>query len=257
MPALRLHGIFVACANPGGGNGHDGGTSIRARRLLDAGVLSRFLHDLRNARLAASRVPPGPRAPARPRRHVLLAGDSLALGVGAHTASAAFAGRIAAEFDGVAIERIARVGARSANLKGQLAAAARRRYDAILITIGGNDIIRFTRRADFERALRGALRAARAMSRTVIVTTSANVGSAPLFPWPLSTLLGRRSLAFRDLMRGTCRSEGVTCVNYIFEGRNVFGDAAFAADKVHPSDDAYGACYEMLKRGSPLSRALR
>jgi lysophospholipase L1-like esterase len=222
--------------------------------------LVRFPAAIGRARRLAHRVPPLPPRPAQPERRVLIAGDSLALGVGARSPQSPFAARIAAEFPAVGVDSVARVGARAADLAAQLERAPQSRYDAILITIGGNDVIRLTRWGRLSRGLNTGLALARRMADLVIAATSANVGGAPLFPWPLCALFDRRSRALRALMAQACRAHDAVMVNYIFDREeDPFGrDSAryYAADRVHPTDAAYAACYEMLKRGAPLERVL-
>src|SRR5688572_14853242 len=222
--------------------------------------LVRFPAAIRRARRHAHRVPPLPPRPARPQRRVLLAGDSLALGVGARSPRSPFAWQIATEFPGVALDNVASVGARAAELAAQLELAPHTRYDAVIITIGGNDVIRLTRRERLRFGLERGLAQARRMAELVIAATSANVGGAPLFPWPLCTLYDRRSRALRAIMAQACRAHGAVMVNYVFDkDEDPFGRETgryYAADKVHPSDAAYTACYEMLKRGAPLERVL-
>jgi lysophospholipase L1-like esterase len=222
--------------------------------------LVQFPAAIGRARRLANRVPPLPPRPTEPERRVLIAGDSLALGVGARSPHSPFGARIATEFPAVGVDSVAQVGARAAEVAAQLESAPRRRYDAVIITIGGNDIIRLTPRSRLSRALGNALARARRMADLVVAATSANVGGAPLFPWPLNALFDRRSRELRALMAQACRAHDVVMVNYIFDmEEDPFGRDAgryYAADRVHPSDAAYAACYEMLKRGAPLERVL-
>jgi lysophospholipase L1-like esterase len=193
-------------------------------------------------------------------RRVLLAGDSLALGVGARSPRSAFAGQIAAEFPGAMVDRVARVGARAADLGRQFDAAAHARYDVVIVTIGGNDVIRLTPRARLRHQLGRGLARACAMANLVIATTSANVGGAPLFPWPLSALFDRRSRMLRAVMSEVCHAHGAVLVNFVFDRKDDpfrrESGRYYADDGVHPSDAAYALCYALLKRGAPLKQAL-
>ena len=81
---------------------------------------------------------------AQPARRVLIIGDSLAVGCGASRPEESIAGLIAQEFPDVTIVNRARNGARTAEATAQLRVDGDARYDAILISVGGNDVLRRT-----------------------------------------------------------------------------------------------------------------
>lgn len=194
-------------------------------------------------------------------KRVLIAGDSVALGVGAGSSRETFAGRIARDFPAARVVNAASNGARVRDLTAQLQRESRQRWDVVLIVISGNDILRFTRLPAFRRALRSALRAALAMSRLVILATSANPANAPIFFWPLDRLLDRRSRAIRGIMAEESRAAGVELVMFNRDrDRDVFARRprlAYARDRVHPSALSYSVCYGILKRRTSLARQLR
>jgi len=194
-------------------------------------------------------------------KRILIAGDSVALGVGAGSARETFAGRIARDFPGAQVLGAASNGARARDLVAQLAPHAHRRWDVVLMVISGNDILRFTRLAAFRTALRSALRAALGMSRLVILATSANPANAPVFFWPLDRVLDRRSRAVRRIMAEESRAAGVELVMFNRErSRDVFARRprfAYAGDRIHPSALSYSVCYGILKRRTSLARQLR
>lgn len=193
-------------------------------------------------------------------RHCLLLGDSVALGLGASAPERTLAGQLRHDFSEVNVECRAQAGARGRDLGRQLAEARHQRYAAIIISIGGNDIVRGTPAADFHDALGRALRDCRGRSHCVIVANCANLGGAPLFLWPIRWWLDARSRGFRRLMRALCPALGAQFVNYCMDAEeDIFRHAPerfYAPDRIHPSDYAYRLSYLYLNRATPLAAAL-
>jgi lysophospholipase L1-like esterase len=226
---------------------------------LTAARLTDFFLTVRRAHRYSERAVRFERRLESPRCRVLILGDSTAVGLGSASVEASVAGRLAREFPDASVENHAEVGARVANVIDQLAAASGR-FDAVLIAVGGNDVIRGTPESRVRSGLDTVLVRAREMSRFVIVANSANVGNAPLFGWPFNLLLTRRSLRLRRLFAQVCRQHRVRFVNFTYRGhRDEFArlrDEYFAEDGLHPNADAYGYCYMVLKRRSALIRVL-
>ena len=121
---------------------------VTALALLGAAMVTwRWLHftrcmrlgdELANAALAfeCCAAESGPR--------VLILGDSIAVGCGAACPEDSIAGQISQEFPHVTIVNRARNGARTAETLAQLSADPHPAYDAILINVGGNDILKRT-----------------------------------------------------------------------------------------------------------------
>jgi lysophospholipase L1-like esterase len=161
---------------------------------------------------------PGHRPP-EPVRRILIVGDSTAVGIGASAPTETLVGHIAAQFPATAVENHARAGARAAHMKPQLALAEKSKYDAVLIAVGGNDVLRGTPRDAFRIALDEAMRQACTLSDIVIVVNCPNIGAAPLFPWPLNVILSRRSLRYRATFEAVCAGHPVEFVNFTYELR--------------------------------------
>jgi lysophospholipase L1-like esterase len=198
--------------------------------------------------------------PPKAERHVLIVGDSTAVGIGASSPAETLVGYIAAQFASTTLENHARMGARAHDMPTQLGAAQRPRYDAVLMAVGGNDILRGTEPNAFQKALDDALRQACALSEIVILVNCPNIGAAPLFPWPVSTILSRRSLRYRATFEAVCAGHPVDFVNFTYapkddpfrRARSVY----FASDGLHPTSEAYRLCFERLKTLTRLPRAL-
>ena len=202
---------------------------------------------------------PGHRPP-KPVRRVLVVGDSTAVGIGATSPSETLVGHIVAQFPLTHVENHARMGARAHDMPTQLGLAEEARYDAVLIAVGGNDILRGTPRPAFQASLEQALARACALSEIVILVNCPNIGAAPLFPWPLTAILSRRSLRYRATFETVCAGHPVDFVNFTYEpkldpfrrARSVY----FASDGLHPTGAAYALCFERLKSATRLLSVL-
>lgn len=191
---------------------------------------------------------------------LLLLGDSLAVGIGAGSPERTLGGQLARDFAGLGIECRARVGARAHDLPSQLEAASRDHYRAIVVCIGGNDVLRTTPLQAFGERLAQALAQCRARSSCLIVTNCANLGGAPLFFWPWNRWLDARSLRVRQVMARVCRRQDACFVNFCLErNADVFRrhpKRFFSADGIHPSAYAYRLCYLHIVRQARLGERL-
>lgn len=188
----------------------------------------------------------------RPTR-LLVVGDSTGVGLGSGTAAQSLQGRLLRDFDGAEVVNRSQVGARVADVAGQLAPLHRagERFDFALVVVGGNDILRMTplgRLFDDARTMLGALRP---VACKAVWMGSADVGIAPCFIPPFSWALSHRSRQATRRLGDAAREAGVGFIDFVdhplsadFRRRRA---RYFAADGVHPSGFAYGRCYEVLK----------
>ena len=199
-----------------------------------------------------------PVAEAAPR--VLIIGDSLAVGCGAARPEESIAGLIAQDFPDVAVVNRARNGARTAEATAQLRMDGDVRYDAILISVGGNDVLRRTPFHLLPPQVERLFREARQRSDCVICTTTPNVGLVPAFFPPISWWLTRRSREVRDLFDAAARRHGAHYVNFFHpRATDPFSrewKRYFAADRLHPSGECYRYVYTRLREATPLVSAL-
>ncbi len=215
--------------------------------------LTLFAAAVSTARRAAARVPPQPPRSASPCA-LLLLGDSLAVGIGARSPAHTLSGQLFREFDHFDIECRAAVGARVDDLPVQLALASRKHYQAIVICIGGNDIVHATPLPSFRERLARALDLCAQRSVCVVVANCANLGGAPLFFWPWSRWLDKRSLQIRQTMARLCPAHRARFVNFCLEPeRDIFRrhpGRYFSPDGIHPTNYAYRLCYlHLVRRG--------
>lgn len=193
-------------------------------------------------------------------RHLLVVGDSTAVGTGATSPRDSVAGRLAARFPGLAVVNMARDGARMVDVVGQLEAAPERSYDAVLIQAGGNDILGFTPLKRLRRDAVGAMERARRRASCVVMMSTGDVGTAPAFPAPVGWLLSARTQAVRNVL---ITAAGETGIGYVDLYRPPAEDPFlrdpgryYARDGLHPSAAGYDLWLEQLLANSDLGDGL-
>ena len=184
--------------------------------------------------------------------HMLVAGDSLAVGVGATDNHFSLAGRIGRDYPQAAITNIAKSGSKFADLEAQLAPQTRAHYDLIFITIGANDITGRTPYADVEASLRRMLSQTDILGSKTILLTAGDVGLSPAFLWPLSTYFGARTRAVRKIFMSEIAQHAQAHYVDLFRKKkdeifNTNIPRYYAADRFHPSADGYAVWYALLK----------
>ncbi|HWH73634.1 MAG TPA: GDSL-type esterase/lipase family protein [Methylibium sp.] len=198
---------------------------IRRRLLLAAGTAALLAGCGRRAPKAA-RLPDGAR--------VLALGDSLTFGQGA-APEQAWPAQLAARSGWTVV---------NAGLNGDTAAGAQarlgpllaaERYDAVLVGIGGNDMLRGLPREQTVAALRALLRAAQAHTAHVgLLATPA--------PAALRAALGRLSDA--PFYAELADEEGVLLLPDLYA--EVLSDAALRSDTIHANAAGYARIAERL-----------
>lgn len=198
--------------------------------------------------------------PDEARASLLVVGDSTAVGTGASTPGQSVVGGIARALPRLSIANLGEDGARFADVAEQLANAPARRYDAVLILAGGNDVIRFTTEAVLRETVARTLERAKQLAPLVIVMPAGNVGNAPFFFPPVTWLMSARARTMHAIVRDAAQREGIVYVDlYKPRSEDPFAlqpKRMHAADGLHPSDDGYAQWRETLFAQSPLPEAL-
>ncbi|MFN3495163.1 MAG: SGNH/GDSL hydrolase family protein [Hydrogenophaga sp.] len=195
--------------------------------------------------------------PADPVLRMLIVGDSTAVGTGASAPEASVAGLLAAAYPKLQIDNRARDGATFEGVVNQLAGSER--YDLILISAGGNDVIRLRNADEMRNDIDRATELARARSERVLLMPAGNVGNAPFFVPPASWLMTRRARTLHALVRESSERHGAVYIN-------LFKDAAQdpfvqqpglnAVDGLHPSDAGYRLWFDELMAQGRLAEVL-
>lgn len=237
-------------------NGLSGAVTRSCARFVMARSAQRVAAGLRLVRRAV----PYQRELPEATHSVLVAGDSTAVGVGARQPRDGIAGLLGAEFPHVSVVNRGRHGARCRDVPAQLVSSEPRRFDVVLLLVGGNDILRGTGLEELTRDIGGALADAKRLAPHVVFVSTPDVGRVPMFPWPLTLLLSHRTRAARKVFIAAAREAGVLYIDLLAKGHSQRFMREplryFAADGLHPSTDSYRYCYDLLLQSTPLRAAL-
>ena len=160
-------------------------TTLGGTVLLQAGCAFYRVEQGRNLVAASSAFSV---APPDAEFHLLLVGDSTAVGTGASSPRTSVAGRLSAKFPRMSIVNLGVNGAVFTDVVKQLTSAPTNRFDAVLILAGGNDVLRITAEGELRADVNAAADRAAEMAPLVIFMPSGNVGNAPFFSLPFSWL---------------------------------------------------------------------
>jgi lysophospholipase L1-like esterase len=194
---------------------------------------------------------------------MLVVGDSTGVGTGASHPGGSVAGLLGAAYPQLAIDNRARDGAKFEAVPGQIeAASAAGGYDIILISAGGNDVIRGTDEDVLARALDQSF--ARAKTRLapggqVVVQAAGMVGNSPFFVSPVSNLMNSRAVKMHTAVRAAATRHGVRVVNMAREKEAdpfVQNPDLNASDGLHPSDAGYRVWRDELLAQTDLAARL-
>ena len=192
------------------------------------------------------------RAIETPKLRLLIIGDSSGVGVGATDPNQSIAGRIASDFPEAEITNLAVSGSKVQDALEQLdQLTTEDQYDLIVLQIGGNDIVRFTKLADLERDLATLLELAKQHSDKVVQLTSGNVGTSQLLPFGTRWLFTIRTKQVRRIFLRVNAQAGSNYVD-LYRIRAIDPYVAdpvkyYSADFFHPSGAGYGVWYERVQ----------
>lgn len=189
--------------------------------------------------------------------HILIAGDSTAVGVGCSQPRFSIAGRIIDDFPDAHVENIAANGISTRLLRDKLVLLTQQQelhnyYDVLIIHTGGMDVLFLVSQKRYKKLLTECLTAAHKLARQVILVSPPNVGSSPLmrFP-PLRIWYTFRSRHLRKATLAIVQKLHVHHVDLFTEAdRNplrVAGKSLYASDHSHPNDDGYAIWYKAIK----------
>lgn len=237
-------------------------TAVGAAVLLATGCT---VWRLGEARALARASEPFQQRPPAPALKLLVVGDSTGVGTGASAPAFSVAGLLGAAYPRLAIHNLARDGARFEEVPQQLAASgaqAPEGWDLILISAGGNDVIRGTDSAALAQVLDRSFAAAQArLARggRVLVQPPGNVGHAPFFLPPLSSLMNSRAAEMHAEVRAAATRHGVAVVD-MARPRDadpfVQRPELNASDGLHPSDAGYRVWRDELLAQTDLAARL-
>lgn len=189
-------------------------------------------------------------------RRFLIVGDSTGVGFGSVDSRSTVPGRLAAVFPGTEIVNRSSDSAQSADIAEQIAASSGR-FDLILIFVGANDVIRLSSYEAITEAAECALESASGRANHVAVIPPADMGTAPVWVWPLDALYSRRAETVRRAWQVATRER--THLHLVDlrlpRERDPFRIKPrryYSPDGMHPSADGYALWFAQITRQVPF-----
>lgn len=215
--------------------------SIEILRLLYFGLMTKLL--AKNTRCASHISTTD--APS-----VLIVGDSLMYGTGASKPENSLAGRLAEDFKDFTIENKSENGASIKRVIQQLENAGDKKYEVVILCVGGIDTISFTQLKTIKIQLQKLYTLAKKISLGEVVHISVNnTGLVPLFHFPLDYLFSHRSHAVSNLSHSLSKESNIihlplyTPKNQdLLQGKREY----YAKDNIHPNDQGYEIWYKEI-----------
>lgn len=191
--------------------------------------------------------------PSNPNKYILVAGDSIAVGIGAVDPKESIAGRLGSQFPNADITNLGMSGAKLKDLLVVLHKQNTKHYDLVILQIGANDITHFTPYHTIRMELAEVIALSNELSSKTIILTAGNIGNAPVFHWPLSTIITDRTVNVRAIFID--ETEKNKAVSYIDLFKNRKDDPLvknfkkyYSSDLFHLSGDGYGIWYFYIQK---------
>lgn len=175
--------------------------------------------------------------------HLVWLGDSTAAGVGTTSAAQAIPRRVAAALDRpIELTSLAVSGDRVADvLADQVDRLSSLQPDIVFVSIGANDVVHLTSRADFRSDYQRLVESVPDDALLVLLGVP-DMGAPPRFAQPLRAVAAFRGRQLDGVTRAVARDAGAVYVDIAGEtGATMRRDTGryFAPDRYHPSDDGY------------------
>jgi len=183
---------------------------------------------------------------------ILVIGDSTAVGVGAEQPELSIAGRVAETFPDASVTNAGISGEKTHELADRLEVLPKK-YDVIMLHIGGNDVVRLTKLAELEASIARVLSLAQSKSDHVILTSTGSLGTAKLLPLGTRTLFEHRTRKVREIFIRVAEEHGVPYADLFRERKDdPFAQNPrkyYAADMFHPNGEGYEDWYTIILYG--------
>lgn len=188
-------------------------------------------------------------------KHILVIGDSTSFGAGAEKSKHSLVGRLINNHPDVHVDNFSENGMSLKKLLHRLQNSLTRKYDLVIIHIGGIDVLSMTSDSKInsltEKIFHKTLTILkRNQPEKILLVSVNNVGCAPTFRYPLDIFLEKRSRKLKNIFQSLCKNKNITHIS-LFAEKN---DDPFAKqpqllyskDGIHPNDEGYGIWYDKI-----------
>lgn len=182
---------------------------------------------------------------------VLVLGDSTAVGVGASKPEDSIPGLFAKKVGATYLENYAVSGKEVNDLPVQISKAELKKYDYILVQIGGNDIVA---RHDSKETIDNLIKILKTLPEheKLVVICCGNVGAADILPWFVRPYYRGLTLQYHANLIQAVPSVGGVYVD-LYDDKSIdpfIIDPAryLAKDKFHPSGEGYMVWFKKIEK---------
>jgi lysophospholipase L1-like esterase len=183
---------------------------------------------------------------------ILFLGDSTAVGTGSEDPRTSVAGWLGRDFPQASIRNISRNGRKLSGVVEEFPSLPVDHYRLIIVQAGANDIIHWTPFSKIEDDLNKIIADGRRVADYVVLLHSGNVGSAPIFTWPLNWFYSLRSQKARRVYQRLADGKKVFYIDLI--GLNTDQVLSsdwkmyYAKDRFHLSGAGYQIWYQAIRK---------
>ncbi len=182
---------------------------------------------------------------------ILFLGDSTAVGTGAKNNRLSVAGYFGGDFPRARIVNLGENGQKLRDLIRNFHPSQKEKYTLVVMQIGANDILHFTPLSHIKQDLTTLLGRAKAITDCVVILHSGNVGSAPIFSWPLNRVYAARTKKVKEIYLKTAKEKGAFYIDLFQEiNDDVFLKNVgrfYSPDYLHPSGEGYRMWYNKIR----------
>lgn len=185
---------------------------------------------------------------------ILVAGDSTVVGTGVVDPKTSTAGRFGTDYPEAEVINLGKNGRRVGEMLTEFKAKKDTlgKLDIIVFQIGGNDITHFTNLKEVERDVTELLTEARKVTSKVIILHTGDLGSSPIFPFPIGFIISHQTRMVRDIyLKATAATDTHYVDLYALKTDKEFhvdNDRFYGNDYFHLSGDGYGVWYREIQK---------